>query len=1062
MQSAQSVSSTTLSATPISTPQRVPLWGILIAIGMALLAGQPYVLGRLVLGTDTNFHAHRLWQTVQMIRDGYIFARWAPDIAFGFGVPLFNAHGPLPYYVAAPLAFLTGGQIYLAYLLALIAFLIVTSLGTYFWLRQHFGEWGGLAGAAAFVFASDVMNNMSLRGTLAEPLAFAVLPFILWATERVIAGQGKFINRFVLVGALGFALLALNHNATLLLFTPLWLLYAGVLTLAQVRGRRRIVLGQMALILVWGIVLAAFYAVPAFIERNELTLGRILAKPELNYRNSFLSLGWLLSNPIPLDEAMMAREYPIHLGATTLLLAAFALLALAQRQRAITLRVLISLALTALCTFMMLPQALPIWDAIPLLQMLQFARRFAPLASLWLAALVAAGCWAVLQLKVAPRWLQAVAPALAIGALALTAFPTQFPPATVLLGRHLDARVVMQDEEAMSAFGTTLVGEYTPAANKQLPTREKSPLLRGGQRLDPASLPPGATLVREVYDPLNYTVDFQTPQLFTATFNTFFYPGWGAWVDGVPVPITPSDPHGFIQVNVPAGAHQVQVNWGSTPLRRITEIASIAGWATWLALALGGLWRRAKHNAIHPPAPAWPIAASIALVALGSLFAFKTLVADTRETSWRTSRFDGQSIKDLTQPVQINFGRRMIFMGAEHDNTVASGGALNANLYWRVAYPSPDNFSTSLQAVDANGVRVGVSDHQHPSRAPTSWNGAHNYTRDVHVLRILPGTPPGPYTLRVQAAPFDQFDKPLPVLNEAGSVAGPFYALGTVTVQRPTAPALPSDLKMSQSLTTLADTTPIQLLGFDLPQRTASTGDRLPVNLFWQARVAPGNDQVFQVVFTSKNGTGVGTAARALVEGYATSAWQAGDVWRGTHSVLVPPKLVSGQYTVSVQRDGAPAVVLGELQVNSPLRVFAMPSVTTKQRAEFGSVAVLAGYTLSPTQAVRGQPVAVALAWQAVNETPLSYKVFVHVMNASGQLVASDDAIPAQWQRPTPGWAAGEFVLDAHTLTLAPDLPAGNYTLRVGLYEEGGASARLALPAGEQFVTLSQILTVLP
>ena len=1057
------------SSNPASPQNRVPVWGILIAIGMALLAGQPYVLGRLVLGTDTTFHAHRLWQTVQMIRDGYIFARWAPDIAYGFGVPLFNAHGPLPYYVAAPLAFLAGGQIYLAYLLALIGFLVLTSVGAYLWLRLHFGEWGGLMGAAAFVFASDVMNNMSLRGTLPEPFAFAMLPFTLWATERVIAGR----RNFVWVGALCYAALALNHNATLMLFTPTLLLYALVLTLAHTQGRARVVvLGQLALMLMWGAALAAFYIVPAFIERGDIRLDRLLAKPELNYRNSFLWLGWLLSNPIPLDEAMMARDYPIHLGATTLLLSALALLALARRQRAITVRVLISLALAALCTFMMLPQAQPIWEAAPLLQMLQFVRRFAPLASLWLAPLVAAGGWAVLQLK--GRWLRAVFPAIAIGALAVTAFPTQFPQATVPLNRHLDARVVMQDEVDMHAFGTTVAGEYTPASNKELPPPAQSPLLRGGQRLDAASLPAGVTVSQERYRPLDYAVSFAAAQPFTATFHTFVYPGWVAFVDGAAVPMTPSDPYGFIQINVPAGKHMVQVAWGSTPLRRATDIISIAAW---LALALCLAWfiyRTIRAIlAAGSPRPVSQLSSAsdretqslqtslLVLLVMGSLFAFKTFIADVRETPWRTSRFDGQNIKDLAQQVNVNFGGRMIFMGAEHEASVASGGVLNANLYWRVTQQSPDNFSTSLQAVDANGVRIGVSDHQHPSRAPTSWNGVHNYTRDAHALRIAPGTPPGQYTLRVQAAPFDQFDKPLPVLNEAGSVAGVFHELGTFTVQRPVAPPSPSDLHIGQPLTPLTDS-PIQLIGFDLPQRAARTGDRLLVNLFWRAQAAPGRDIAFQFVFTGKDGSAISTPARALVEGYATNAWQAGDVWRGTHAVLVPPKLSSGAYAVSVQLEGALAVVLGELQVAAPTRVFEMPSVVMVQRNEFGGVAALVGYTLSPTQAVRGQPVSVALVWQAMSETPVSYKVFVHLLDGAGKLIASDDAIPAQWQRPTPGWATDEFVLDAHTLNLAPDLPAGTYTLRVGLYEEGGAGARLALPGGEVFVVLSRAISVLP
>ena len=432
-----------------------------------------------------------------------------------------------------------------------------------------------------------------------------------------------------------------------------------------------------------------------------------------------------------------------------------------------------------------------------------------------------------------------------------------------------------------------------------------------------------------------------------------------------------------------------------------------------------------------------------------------------RETPWRTSRFDGQTIKDLAQKVNIDFGGRMIFMGAEHEPAVASGGSLRASLYWRVARQSSDNFSTSLQAVDANGVRVGVSDHQHPSRAPTSWNTVHNYTRDDHDLRIMPGTPPGRYTLRVQAAPFDLFDKPLPVLNEAGSVAGVFYELGTVEVQRPAAAAAAAGLKMSQVLTapTSAST---QLIGFDLPQHSARTGDRLPVSLFWRAQATIPDDQLFTFVFIDKNGAAVRTPARALVDGYATRAWRAGDVWRGTHMLLVPPSLGSGSYGLFVQLDGAPAIALGDVQLDAPTRSFEMPIVTTPQHAQFGAVMALAGYSMRGSELARGQPFTITLAWQALGETPVSYKVFVHLMNADGRLVVSDDAIPAHWQRPTPGWARGEFVLDTHSFVLPPDLPSGDYLLQVGVYEDSGAGTRLTLPDGGQFVALSKSLRVLP
>ncbi|MBF8285548.1 MAG: rane protein of unknown function, partial [Anaerolineales bacterium] len=42
--------------------------------------------------------------------------------------------------------------------------------------------------------------------------------------------------------------------------------------------------------------------------------------------------------------------------------------------------------------------------------------------------------------------------------------------------------------------------------------------------------------------------------------------------------------------------------------------------------------------------------------------------------------------------------------------------------------------------------------------------------------------------------------------------------------------------------------------------------------------------------------------------------------------------------------------------------------------------------------------------------------------------------------RPTTGWLAGEYVVDAHTLTLPGDLPPGAYRLFVGLYDPQSAT----------------------
>ena len=66
---------------------------------------------------------------------------------------------------------------------------------------------------------------------------------------------------------------------------------------------------------------------------------------------------------------------------------------------------------------------------------------------------------------------------------------------------------------------------------------------------------------------------------------------------------------------------------------------------------------------------------------------------------------------------------------------------------------------------------------------------------------------------------------------------------------------------------------------------------------------------------------------------------------------------------------------------------------------------------------------------------PVSYRVFVHLVDESGQIIAQSDGEPANWTRPTTGWAAGEYILDAHTLTLPDGMTNGRLALRVGLYD---------------------------
>jgi hypothetical protein len=81
-----------------------------------------------------------------------------------------------------------------------------------------------------------------------------------------------------------------------------------------------------------------------------------------------------------------------------------------------------------------------------------------------------------------------------------------------------------------------------------------------------------------------------------------------------------------------------------------------------------------------------------------------------------------------------------------------------------------------------------------------------------------------------------------------------------------------------------------------------------------------------------------------------------------------------------------------------------------------------------------GENVAVTLYWQAQREMDTSYKVFVHVYDDQGGILAQRDRLPGLGARPTSAWEKGEIVADRYYVPTNSDLPAGRYQLATGLY----------------------------
>lgn len=132
------------------------------------------------------------------------------------------------------------------------------------------------------------------------------------------------------------------------------------------------------------------------------------------------------------------------------------------------------------------------------------------------------------------------------------------------------------------------------------------------------------------------------------------------------------------------------------------------------------------------------------------------------------------------------------------------------------------------------------------------------------------------------------------------------------------------------------------------------------------------------------------------------------------------------------------------------------PAAMTQSGATFagldGESITLESFTVWPKVARPGDVVQVQLVWSADRTPARSYKIFLHLLDSAGNLVAQRDGEPGGGLRPTTGWEPGEQVTDNHGLLLPLDLPPGVYSLRLGLYDAFDPAVRLAVGGGDGVV----------
>lgn len=139
---------------------------------------------------------------------------------------------------------------------------------------------------------------------------------------------------------------------------------------------------------------------------------------------------------------------------------------------------------------------------------------------------------------------------------------------------------------------------------------------------------------------------------------------------------------------------------------------------------------------------------------------------------------------------------------------------------------------------------------------------------------------------------------------------------------------------------------------------------------------------------------------------------------------------------------------------NSRLALYALPPEETPEGegennfVNFDNQLRLTSYQQPGFEFRPGDVVPVLLRWRALTVARDRYKVFLHLLDGEGRLVASNDAEPVNGLMPTTQWAQGQEVEDRHALILPIGLPPGPYAIAMGLYHQDSGQR---LPAFDRY-----------
>ncbi len=169
-----------------------------------------------------------------------------------------------------------------------------------------------------------------------------------------------------------------------------------------------------------------------------------------------------------------------------------------------------------------------------------------------------------------------------------------------------------------------------------------------------------------------------------------------------------------------------------------------------------------------------------------------------------------------------------------------------------------------------------------------------------------------------------------------------------------------------------------------------------------------------------------------------TMRWRPGETIEDRHLLVLPDDLAAGPYQLVVglydSRTGE-RLFASDGQVVAQLATIEVQDIAHRIDEDFGDFATLLGSNLASEGVAPGGVAELTLYWRVSASTDTLYVVAVQVLDANEASVAQADTVPAGGTRPTTTWQPGEIVVDPVAIQLPGDVPQGQYSIVLTMYD---------------------------